>query len=226
MFSPKVNWTPDWCDQQPQIVCVGPQSVRLRTQRQIEENVDSKSAHVTFFMAACCIQLKIKKCALVLQPGWRFLLFLFRWDAQCWHMTEHVKHLQTVPSTPAHWSHWWTCAARTLACLPSMTATHELVVPRSMPMTAPLMASDLKQTHQRMRRPASNPDSTPRWPDCRHFKTMCSSVVLMILTHSLFWTGLWEHQAGSHSNTPVDQHTVLLDKRRLCLNQKMWLYLN
>lgn len=32
----------------------------------------------------------------------------------------------------------------TLACLPSMTATQEFVVPRSMPMTAPFTASDLK----------------------------------------------------------------------------------
>jgi hypothetical protein len=31
----------------------------------------------------------------------------------------------------------------TLACLPSMTATHELVVPKSMPITAPLTPSDL-----------------------------------------------------------------------------------
>lgn len=32
----------------------------------------------------------------------------------------------------------------TLACLPSMTATQEFVVPRSMPMTAPFTASDLQ----------------------------------------------------------------------------------
>lgn len=31
----------------------------------------------------------------------------------------------------------------TFACFPSITATHELVVPRSMPMTAPLTPSDL-----------------------------------------------------------------------------------
>lgn len=35
----------------------------------------------------------------------------------------------------------------TLACFPSMTATHELVVPRSMPITDPLMASDLQHIH-------------------------------------------------------------------------------
>lgn len=50
-------------------------------------------------------------------------------------------------------SPWWSIPAPykclfilTLACFPSMTATHELVVPRSMPMTAPLTASDLQHT--------------------------------------------------------------------------------
>jgi hypothetical protein len=33
--------------------------------------------------------------------------------------------------------------SRTFACLPSITATQELVVPKSIPTTAPLIASDL-----------------------------------------------------------------------------------
>lgn len=44
-------------------------------------------------------------------------------------------------------SNYCTEALLTFACFPSMTATQELVVPRSMPITAPLMASDLQHTH-------------------------------------------------------------------------------
>jgi hypothetical protein len=33
----------------------------------------------------------------------------------------------------------------TLAALPSMTATHEFVVPRSIPITAPLILSELRK---------------------------------------------------------------------------------
>lgn len=40
----------------------------------------------------------------------------------------------------------------TLACFPSMTATQELVVPKSMPITAPLIASDLKYKTERFTR--------------------------------------------------------------------------
>lgn len=32
----------------------------------------------------------------------------------------------------------------TFACFPSITATHEFVVPKSIPITAPLTPSDLK----------------------------------------------------------------------------------
>jgi hypothetical protein len=35
----------------------------------------------------------------------------------------------------------------TLACFPSITATQELVVPRSIPITAPLTPSDLQNMH-------------------------------------------------------------------------------
>lgn len=37
----------------------------------------------------------------------------------------------------------------TLACLPSMTATQEFVVPRSIPITAPLTESDLNKKKER-----------------------------------------------------------------------------
>lgn len=61
-----------------------------------------------------------------------------RWSAELWKLTTYC----TI------------CDRRvkcvfilTLACFPSMTATHELVVPRSMPMTAPLTASDLQHIY-------------------------------------------------------------------------------
>ncbi len=76
----------------------------------------------------------------------------------------------------------------TRACLPSITATQELVVPRSMPTTAPRIASDLKhQQQQQLRDTAFNQHQT------------CLTEPL-ILTHSAVWTPPGESAGSVRSN--------------------------
>lgn len=63
---------------------------------------------------------------------------MLNFNTNCWG--KKLTSWHTLPSD----RHVMCLFILTLACFPSMTATHEFVVPRSIPMTEPLMASDLQ----------------------------------------------------------------------------------
>lgn len=78
--------------------------------------------------------------------NWYIFRLISWWKWRGVGLKSHSTTQQALPTTISVTRDWRAecLLILTLACLPSMTATQELVVPRSMPITAPFTASDLQ----------------------------------------------------------------------------------